>query len=59
MRSLGVVGTAFEDRSLRYDYRFVSIEHVAGPCQVFRRECIEVHRRLQPSRGGAASITSP
>ena len=29
--SLGVVGTAFEDKSLHYDYRFVSIEHVAGP----------------------------
>ena len=38
---LGVVGTAFEDRSLTYDYRFVSIEHVAGPCQVFRRQCLE------------------
>jgi hypothetical protein len=39
--ALGVVGTAFEDRSLRYDYNYVSIEHVAGPCQVFRRACME------------------
>jgi len=38
---LGVVGTAFKDRSLHYDYRFVSIEHVAGPCQLFRRKCLE------------------
>jgi glycosyltransferase involved in cell wall biosynthesis len=38
---LGVVGTAFDDDSLRYDYRFVSIEHVSGPCQVFRRRCLE------------------
>src|SRR5262245_22026913 len=28
---LGVVGTCFKDRSLSYDYRFVSIEHVSGP----------------------------
>jgi len=40
-RALGVVGTAFEDKSLHYDYRFVSIEHVAGPLQLFRRECLE------------------
>jgi glycosyltransferase involved in cell wall biosynthesis len=39
--ALGVVGTAFKDRSLHYDYRFVSIEHVAGPCQLFRRKCLE------------------
>lgn len=39
--ALGVVGTAFKDRSLDYDYRFVSIEHVAGPCQLFRRKCLE------------------
>src|SRR5262249_36888480 len=38
---LGVVGTAFKDRSLHYDYRFVSIDHVAGPLQVFRRKCLE------------------
>lgn len=39
--TLGVVGTAFEDKSLHYDYRYVSIEHVAGPCQVFRRACMD------------------
>ena len=39
--SLGVAGTAFKDKSLHYDYRFVSIEHVAGPLQVFRRKCLE------------------
>jgi len=39
--SLGVVGTAFADTSLHYNYRFVSLEHVAGPLQVFRRTCLE------------------
>jgi glycosyl transferase family 2 len=37
---LGLVGTPFKDRFM-YDYRFVSIEHVSGACQVFRRECFE------------------
>ena len=49
---LGVVGTAFKDRSLHYDYRFVSIEHVAGPCQVFRRRCLEDIGGYQLSRVG-------
>ncbi len=50
--SLGVVGTAFRDRSLEYDYRFVSIEHVAGPLQLFRRECLEEIGGYVPSRSG-------
>ena len=29
-----------------YDYRFVSIEHVSGACQVFRRDCFVEYRRL-------------
>ena len=37
---LGLVGTPFKDAPI-YDYRFVSIEHVSGACQVFRRECFE------------------
>jgi hypothetical protein len=49
---LGVVGTAFKDRSLHYDYRFVSIEHVAGPCQLFRRQCLEAIGGYLPSRVG-------
>jgi biofilm PGA synthesis N-glycosyltransferase PgaC len=50
--SLGVVGTAFEDKSLHYDYRFVSIEHVAGPLQLFRRECLEDIGGYVPSKSG-------
>jgi len=37
---LGVVGTPFEDEGT-YDYRFVSLEHVSGACQLFRRECFQ------------------
>ena len=40
--TLGLVGTRFKDpQDYTYDYRFVSIEHVTGCCQLFRRECFE------------------
>jgi Glycosyl transferase family 2 len=40
--SLGIVGVPFQETSGKtYDYRFVSIEHVSGACQVFRRRCFE------------------
>jgi len=40
--NLGLVGTPFQEESgEKYDYRFVSIEHVSGACQVFRRQCFE------------------
>src|SRR5882724_4865260 len=38
---LGVAGTAFREGGLSYNYEFVGIEHVAGMCQMFRRECFE------------------
>jgi len=40
--NLGLVGTPFREASNQsYNYRFTSIEHVSGACQVFRRECFE------------------
>jgi len=40
--TLGVVGTPYmETTGEIFDYRFVSIEHVSGACQVFRRDCYE------------------
>jgi biofilm PGA synthesis N-glycosyltransferase PgaC len=38
---LGVAGTAFLEGNLSYNYELVGIEHVAGMCQMFRRECFE------------------
>jgi biofilm PGA synthesis N-glycosyltransferase PgaC len=38
--TLGLIGTPFRDNEM-YDYRFVSIEHVSGACQLFRRQCFE------------------
>lgn len=50
---LGLVGTPFEDAGRgTYDYRFVSIEHVSGACQVFRRECFEEIGGYVPVKGG-------
>ena len=49
---LGIIGTAFREPNMSYDYRFVSIEHVSGPCQFFRRECFEDIGGYLPVRGG-------
>lgn len=51
---LGMVGTPFqEDSGQKYDYRFVSIEHVSGACQVFRRKCFEEIGGYLPLKGGS------
>jgi biofilm PGA synthesis N-glycosyltransferase PgaC len=51
---LGLVGTPFREKSgEKYDYRFVSIEHVSGACQVFRRECFEEIGGYLPVKGGS------
>jgi biofilm PGA synthesis N-glycosyltransferase PgaC len=52
--TLGLVGTPFQEVSTgeSYDYRFVSIEHVSGACQVFRRECFEQIGGYVPMKGG-------
>jgi glycosyltransferase involved in cell wall biosynthesis len=52
-RALGLVGTPFkEGTNPTYDYRFVSIEHVSGACQLFRRECFEQIGGYVPVKGG-------
>jgi glycosyltransferase involved in cell wall biosynthesis len=51
--ALGLVGTPFRELSGEvYDYRFVSIEHVSGACQVFRRECFQAIGGYVPVKGG-------
>lgn len=52
--TLGLVGTPFQEVSGQtYDYRFVSIEHVSGACQVFRRKCFEAIGGYLPAKGGS------
>jgi biofilm PGA synthesis N-glycosyltransferase PgaC len=51
--SLGLVGTPFKEGSNpTYDYRFASVEHVSGACQVFRRQCFEDVGGYVPVKGG-------
>jgi len=51
---LGLTGTPFQELSGKvYNYRFVSIEHVSGACQVFRRECFEAIGGYVPVKGGS------
>jgi len=38
---LGVAGTPFVEETGHYDYRYASIEHVSGACQLFRRACFD------------------
>jgi glycosyltransferase involved in cell wall biosynthesis len=38
---LGVAGTPFVEGTKHYDFRYASIEHVSGACQLFRRGCFE------------------
>jgi glycosyltransferase involved in cell wall biosynthesis len=50
---LGLVGTPFQDAPNKtYDYRFVSIEHVSGACQMFRRQCFEDIGGYKPVKAG-------
>lgn len=55
-KSLGLVGTPFKENEVSYDYRFVSIEHVSGACQLFRRECFEAIGGYTPVRGGGIDL---
>ncbi len=49
---LGLVGTPFREGDVSYDYRYVSIEHVSGACQLFRRCCFEEIGGYVPMKGG-------
>jgi biofilm PGA synthesis N-glycosyltransferase PgaC len=53
---LGVGGTPFREGTQQYDYRFTSIEHVSGACQLFRRECFENIGGYTPIQGGGIDL---
>lgn len=52
----GLVGTPFVEENRSYDYRFTSIEHVSGACQLFRRECFAEIGGYLPIRGGGIDL---
>ena len=49
---LGVAGTPFVEGIDSYDFRFSSVEHVSGACQLFRRQCFEEIGGYKPIKGG-------
>jgi poly-beta-1,6-N-acetyl-D-glucosamine synthase len=53
---LGLVGTRWLENNESYDYRFVSLEHVSGLCQFFRRACFEQIGGYTPVRGGGIDV---
>jgi glycosyltransferase involved in cell wall biosynthesis len=55
---LGVAGTPFREGSFQYDYRFTSIEHVSGQCQMFRRECFEQIGGYVPRKIGGIDLVA-
>ncbi len=55
---LGVAGTPFREGSSQYDYRFTSIEHVSGACQLFRRECFEDIGGYTPIKIGGVDLVA-
>lgn len=55
---LGVAGTPFTEQGHRYDYRYTSINHVSGACQLFRRPCFESIGGYQPIRDGGIDLVA-
>jgi poly-beta-1,6-N-acetyl-D-glucosamine synthase len=56
---LGLVGTPFQNGlNQTYDYRFTSIEHVSGACQLFRRECFEQIGGYAPVKAGGIDLAA-
>jgi len=55
---LGIGGAPFQEGGSIYDYRFSSIEHVSGACQLFRRECFEDIGGYVPLRGGGIDVVA-
>jgi biofilm PGA synthesis N-glycosyltransferase PgaC len=55
---LGVAGAPFTEGKGTYDFRFSSIEHVSGACQLFRRECFEAIGGYKPIKSGGIDVVA-
>ena len=55
---LGVAGVPFTEGNGTYDFRFSSVEHVSGACQMFRRECFEAIGGYVPIKGGGIDLVA-
>jgi cellulose synthase/poly-beta-1,6-N-acetylglucosamine synthase-like glycosyltransferase len=55
---LGLAGTPHVENNRTYDFRFASIEHVSGACQLFRRECFEAIGGYVPIKSGGVDLVA-
>jgi biofilm PGA synthesis N-glycosyltransferase PgaC len=55
---LGVGGTPFTEGKRSYDFRFSSVEHVSGACQLFRRACFDAIGGYVPIKGGGIDLVA-
>jgi poly-beta-1,6-N-acetyl-D-glucosamine synthase len=53
---LGVGGVPFTEGKGTYDFRFSSVEHVSGACQMFRKECFDAIGGYRPMKGGGIDV---
>jgi glycosyltransferase involved in cell wall biosynthesis len=55
---LGIGGAPFQEDGKTYDFRFSSIDHVSGACQLFRRRCYEDIGGYSPIEGGGIDVVA-
>ena len=56
--NLGVAGTPFAEDGKTYDYRYASVDHVSGACQLFRRMCFEAIGGYVPLKEGGVDLVA-
>ena len=55
---LGIGGAPFQEDGRTYDFRFSSVDHVSGACQLFRRQCYEDIGGYTPIKGGGIDVVA-
>jgi glycosyltransferase involved in cell wall biosynthesis len=55
---LGAAGTPFLEGSHQYNYRFTSLDHVSGACQLFRRACFQEIGGYTPIKLGGIDLVA-
>lgn len=55
---LGIGGPAYSEHGVTYDFRFSSVRHVSGACQLFRRECLDAIGGYAPIKGGGIDVVA-